>query len=162
VTSQSDPLTTNHFPPTTAFVLPIAPARPGNAAFGDRYNFRLGHKTFFYHHGADIVPWLPGWLLGNRHVGHRVWFPDGNPDSHRDHRVWFPDLVPIPNRDRPRQSAALCREPQRVLDPSLPPLALNLAWLLCRQRARGLEALLADHHVATYEALLNPRLKAKG
>jgi len=120
----------------TQWVLPFAPARPGNAAFRDRYNFRLGHKTFFYHHGADIVPWLPGWLMGNRHVGHRLWWPD---------KVGTPG----PGVRSPDGSAS-----RPCLDPSLPPLALNLAKLLCRHQARGLEALLADHHVSTYVKLL--------
>lgn len=59
-----------------AWVIPFAPARPGNAAFRDRYNAVLGGRTYFFHHGADIVSWEAPYLLGWRHCGHRVWFPD--------------------------------------------------------------------------------------
>lgn len=57
-------------------VFAFAPARPGDAAFRDAYNTRLGARTFCFQHGADIVPWEPPWILGNRGVGHVVWFDD--------------------------------------------------------------------------------------
>ena len=94
--------------------------------FRDSYNAILGHKTFFYHHGADIVPWIPGWLMGNRHVGHRLWWTD--------YRFTWTE------------------EP--TTDPPLFELAANLGMLLWRRRAIGFEALLADHRVSTYQALL--------
>ncbi len=144
-----------HRPPLqTAGVFAFAPARPGNAAFRDRYNFRLGHKTFFYHHGADIVPWLPGWLLGNRHVGHRLWFPDFSVlGGTGDPPVPFGD-PPVGRRQVAAGDGRVARPTQPILDPPLPPLALNLLRVLWRRQARGLESLLADHHVSTYVQLL--------
>jgi hypothetical protein len=40
------------------------------------------------------------------------------------------------------------------VDPPILPLGINLAWILWRQRVLGLEVLLADHHVSTYQKLL--------
>jgi hypothetical protein len=64
--------------------------------------------------------------MGNRHVGHRLWWTD--------YRFTWTE------------------EP--TTDPPLFELAANLGMLLWRRRAIGFEALLADHHVSTYQALL--------
>ena len=128
----------NIFPPIL-WVLPVAPARIGNARYRNAYNAALGDRTFFYHHGADIVPWLPPYYPlprfwdGNRHVGHRIWFPDP---------------VKMQNAECRIQNAG------RIVNPSLGRLALNLAALLKRQGLEGLENLLDDHHVNTYLKLM--------
>ncbi len=121
-------------PPIEA-VLPIAPARPGNAAFRDWYNRRLGSVTYFFHHGADIVPWEGPWIMGNRGVGHRVWFPDIAP-------VFLPDTI------------LDVRKP--IIDPCLSELAGACAFLTWRgwiNRPPQIEQ-LKDHHVDTYIRLL--------
>jgi hypothetical protein len=121
-------------PPIEA-VLPIAPARPGNAAFRDWYNRRLGSVTYFFHHGADIVPWEGPWFMGNRGVGHRVWFPDVLPVAFKDTLL---DVRPA------------------VIDPSLEELAGACAlltwraWVNCPPQIEQLK----DHHVDTYIRLL--------
>ncbi len=109
----------------TRWILPIAPARPGDAVYRNWYNSLLGDVTFCYTHGADIVPWESPYVLGNRGVGHRVWFPD---------------LV-APGATAPR-----------MLDPSLGQLLPGCSELTIRgwvNRPRQFEQ-LSDHRVVEY------------
>lgn len=115
--------------PLIAWILPIAPARPGNATFRNMYDVRFGRKSYWYHHGADIVPWQTPWILGNRHVGHRIWWPDVMSGGHGP----------------------------RMVDPPLEGLAANILVLVGRNWRIGIHSLLGDHHVFTYLDLLNGR-----
>jgi hypothetical protein len=123
-----------HEPPILA-ALPIAPARPGNADFRDWYNRRLGDVTWCFQHGADIVPWEPPWIFGNRGVGHLVWFPDVAP-------------IALPN--------GILDPRQPIVDPQLWELAAACACLTWRgwvSRPPQIEQ-LANHHIDTYFRLL--------
>jgi triacylglycerol lipase len=50
-------------------VYTIGMPRPGNAAYRDAYNARLGTRTFRLVYGNDLVPKVPPSLLKFRHVG---------------------------------------------------------------------------------------------
>jgi hypothetical protein len=107
------------------YVLPFAPARPGDAIFRARYNAALGNRTWCFQHGADIVPWEPPYLLGNRGVGHCVWF-----DAYDSEPILDPGLL---------RMALYCG-------------AVTYAgW---RKRPPQIEQ-LADHHVNTYLRLFS-------
>jgi triacylglycerol lipase len=43
--------------------------RVGDATFAARYNMTLGQRTFRIVNSNDLVPRLPGWLMGYRHCG---------------------------------------------------------------------------------------------
>ena len=49
--------------------------RVGNAGFAALYNEVLKDKTFRVVHEEDIVPRLPFWHWGYRHVGHEAYLP---------------------------------------------------------------------------------------
>jgi hypothetical protein len=111
-------------PSAIAGVFAFAPARPGNAAFRDRYNARLGNITWCFQHSADVVPWEPPWLLGNRGVGQQVWFA-------------------------PYLTTPMINPPLWLIGLSC--AAVTIAgW---RKRPPQIEQ-LADHHVSTYVKLL--------
>jgi triacylglycerol lipase len=49
--------------------------RVGDVAWLDLYDASLKEKTFRFVNELDIVPRVPGLLMGYRHVGHEVFFP---------------------------------------------------------------------------------------
>ena len=52
-----------------AGIYTIGMPRPGNAAYRDAYNQRLGERTYRLIHGDDLVPKVPPSALRFRHVG---------------------------------------------------------------------------------------------
>jgi hypothetical protein len=48
--------------------------RVGNAAWAANYDSLLGYRTFRIVNEEDIVPRVPGYLMGYRHVGSEVFF----------------------------------------------------------------------------------------
>ncbi len=52
-----------------AGIYTIGMPRPGNAAYRDAYNRRLGARTYRLIHGDDVVPKVPPSALRFRHVG---------------------------------------------------------------------------------------------
>ena len=49
--------------------------RVGNGAFAAGYDARLGDRTYRVVNEEDIVPRVPGWLMGYRHVGQEIFLP---------------------------------------------------------------------------------------
>jgi triacylglycerol lipase len=101
--------------------------RAGDAKFRDNYNARLGARTFRLVHSDDIVARVP-WLLGRfRHAGHEIFFP--SPPVGRDSvEPWI----------------------DRSFLQKLPSDLRGLA----REWSFGPLALLNDHHINRYLALL--------
>lgn len=63
------------WPLDIAGVYTFGQPRVGDAAFAKLYNCYLRHKTFRFVNEEDIVPRLPGVLLGYRHCGQEVFLP---------------------------------------------------------------------------------------
>jgi len=107
--------------------------RVGDAAFCARYDSALKGRTFRVIHADDIVARIP-WLLGAyRHAGHEVFF-----GSQKD-------------EGRSMNPASY------MFDPSI---LSKLRFDLCnsvRELCRGKLALLDDHHISRYLALLQDR-----
>lgn len=49
--------------------------RTGNGGWAHSYDALLGPRTFRLVNEEDIVPRVPGWLMGYRHVGEEVFLP---------------------------------------------------------------------------------------
>jgi len=62
--------------------------RVGNAAFREDYNWLLGHKTFRVVNQQDIVPRVPGVLMGYRHVGQEYFIPSNGPRMEFNPKFW--------------------------------------------------------------------------
>ncbi len=104
--------------------------RAGDAAFCREYNERLGGRTFRLIHADDLVPRVP-WVLGAyRHAGHEVFFPSPVGKGRGEE---------MPLLDRPFWT----RLPGEIRR-------------LAREFAHGQLALLEDHHINHYLALLAP------
>jgi triacylglycerol lipase len=52
--------------------------RVGNCIFRNIYNATLYEETFHMINENDIVPRLPGWLMGYRHCGQEIFLPVGS------------------------------------------------------------------------------------
>jgi pimeloyl-ACP methyl ester carboxylesterase len=103
--------------------------RAGDAKFRDNYNERLGARTFRLVHSDDIVARVP-WLLGRfRHAGHEIFFPSPSGRGIKGEGGWVQDA------------------------PLLQKLPSDLRGL-AREWSFGPLALLNDHHINRYLALL--------
>jgi pimeloyl-ACP methyl ester carboxylesterase len=126
--------------PVLPWVYTFGQPRVGNRAWAKWYDGLMRERSFRVVHADDVVARVP-WLMGSfRHAGHEVFFP-------RMDRTDRSDGTDRTDRTNGMGEAAL-------LDPSwVGKLPFDLCGLW-RRHTLDLEALLADHHVDSYVALL--------